>query len=332
MEEPRYNMLKDVEIILRSRIQDSEVFNGAVSEIQKLLQKYEISNKCSKEDNYQDENLKLISRWKACLLIEGKSPKTIEQYDFRMRHMLSHINLNFKDVGPYDIRFYLAMLKQNGCCNRTLEVVRNYINSFYKWMVIEGYVEKNPCENIKPIKYTESLKKVYTELDIEKIRCSCKNVKERAIVELFLSSGIRVSEMEQMNISDVDFKNNVVHVKHGKGDKERITYMSPVASYYINKYLDTRDDNDAELFKSINGRLKSEGIRWILHSIGDRSGVENVHPHRFRRTFATNLNTRGMAVQNIQYLLGHSNVDTTMLYININDVSVNAEYKKLLSF
>ena len=331
MEQPKYNLLKDIELILRSKIDDDNVFSELVEKLSFLLNNYEITNKTYELACYDDENIRILNRYKACLLVEGKSPQTIEAYSFRIRHMFENCGLNLKDMGPYDIRMYLAMLKQNGCSNRTLEVIRNYISAFYKWAVLEEIVDKNPCAPIKPIKYTEEIRESFTELDIDKLRTSCKDLKERAIVELLLTSGIRVSEMENMNVTDIDFPNCAVHVKHGKGDKERITYMSPVAAHYIDKYIQSRDDKDVALFTTKTGRLQSGGIRYILHELGERADVEDVHPHRFRRTFATNLNSKGMPIQYIQHLLGHARIDTTMIYVNVNEAQVKSEYQKYMA-
>lgn len=325
-----YNLLKDIEIVLRPRVENNNLYDEIVSKVAFLLKNYDVSNKCYALTIYNDENIRILNRYKACLLVEGKSEQTIEAYDYRIRHMFETSQINLKDIGPYDIRFYLAILKKNGVSNVTLDGIRCYINAFYKWMVLEGYIEKNPCAAIKPIKYTKEVKESSSELDLEKIRSSCKDDRERAIVELLLSSGVRVGELVSLNVDDIDFKENSVHVRHGKGDKERITYMSPVASYYMNKYLQSRKDKGVELIHTQNGRLQDGGVRWILKDIGDRAGVENVHPHRFRRTFATTLNNKGMPLQSIQHLMGHSRVDTTLIYVAVNEKVVKNEYMKYM--
>ena len=142
---------------------------------------------------------------------------------------------------------------------------------------------------------------------------------------------MRVSELCSIDKIDIDFTANSVHVKHGKGDKERITYMSPVAAYYINRYFDSREDDYVELFVSSRGsRIKDGGVRWILKDIGTRAEVDNVHPHRFRRTFATRLGNKGMPIQSIQQLMGHEKMDTTMLYVNVDEKAIHAEYLKYM--
>ena len=328
MEESKYKILKDFEIILKNNIESKESFERIMQRVEFMLHDYDVVPKSYELTCYTDENLRILKRYKSCLMVEGKSEKTIEAYEYRIRHLIRTTNMRLRDVGPYDIRYYLAMLKNTGCCNRTLDVVRCYISSFYKWAVLEGIIDKSPCDPIKPIKYTEEIKESFSDVDIEKLRSGCKNLKERAIVELLLSSGVRVSELVNMNIDDIDFRNNIVHVRHGKGDKERITYMSPVASYYVLKYIESREDNYVELFRSRKGKLSDGGVRYLLKSIGDEVGVYNVHPHRFRRTFATTLNNKGMPIQSIQHLMGHTKMDTTMIYVNVSDQIVHAEYQK----
>ena len=330
MSEPKYNLLKDIEIILRKSTSNNEQFEEMLKQISIRLNNYDVASRCFELALYTDENQQLINRYCACLLIEGKSAKTIEAYQFRIKHMFETLEINLKDINPYDIRFYLAIMKENGCSNHTLETIRSYIHAFYKWMVVEEFISRNPCTAVTPIKYTKEIKEAFSELDLEKIRSNCKNIKERALVEILLSSGIRVSELEQMNTCDLNFQEGSIHVKHGKGNKERITYMSPVAAHYITKYLATRKDNAIELFHTRKGRLQTGGIRYILKRIGARAGVDHVHPHRFRRTFATILSRKGMAIQDIQYLMGHDCLDTTMIYININKKAIRSEYMKYM--
>lgn len=330
--QPSFNLLKDIELILRSKIEDQEVFDQAITSIGFALKNYKIEAQTFELAVYTDENIRIINRYKACLMVEGKSQQTIEAYEYQIKRMFNTLQINLKDIGPYDIRYYLAILKQQGTMsNRTLDGVRSYISAFYKWMTVEEIISKNPCLPVKPIKYTDEIKKAFNELDIEKIRASCKTDKERAIIEMLYSTGVRVGELEALNIEDLDFKQNSVRVRHGKGDKERITYMSDIASYYVTRYLHKRRDKGIELFRSNkDDRLLAEGIRWIVHNVGDRAGVPNCHPHRFRRTFATNLNNKGMSLQYIQHLLGHSNMDTTMIYVHVNENAVRSEYMKYM--
>lgn len=328
MVDPKYSLLHDLETLLCTVLESREILEDTIQKVVVTLKKYEISEVCTDLAIYTDEDSKLLKRYCACLIIEGKSKGTIEGYRYRLNHMVNFLQIHFKDIGPYDIRYYLADLKMKGYADRTLESVRNYISAFYTWMMHEEIITKNPCVQIKPIKYNNEIKESFSELDIEKIRTNCRNVRERAMVELLLSSGIRVAELCNMNIDDLDFHSYSVHVKQGKGNKDRITYMSPVAAYYINEYLKSREDTDIALFITSRkkSRLNPGGVRYILKEIEARAEITNVHPHRFRRTFATTLSNRGMAIQVIQHLMGHDSIDTTMVYVNMNENNIRSEY------
>ena len=168
-------------------------------------------------------------------------------------------------------------------------------------------------------------------MEIDKLRSACTNEKERAVVEFLLSTGVRVDEMCKMDVSDVSMTEMTVHVRHGKGGKERITYITPVAVERLSKYLAKRKESDI-LFPNKDGnRMTTWGIRWILKQVAKRAGVEDVHPHRFRRTFATGLAKRGMDVREIQTLLGHSNINTTLEYICTDTEGVKASYRKYIA-
>lgn len=332
MVEPKYSLLHDLETLFCNVIESKDVFENIIQEIILMLKNYEVSQVCTDLTIYTDEDNKLLKRYCACLVIEGKSQGTINGYSYRLNHMVNSLQIHFTDIGPYDIRYYLANLKMKGYSDRTLESVRTYISAFYTWMMNEEIISKNPCVQIKPIKYNNEIKESFSELDIEKIRTNCKDTRERALVELLLSSGIRVAELCSMNVDDLDFHDYSVHVKHGKGNKDRITYMSPIAAYYINEYLNSRDDTNIALFISTRKkqRLNPGGVRYILKEIESRSKITNVHPHRFRRTFATTLSNKGMAIQVIQHLMGHDSIDTTMVYVNMSENNIRSEYFKYI--
>lgn len=211
--------------------------------------------------------------------------------------------------------------------NRTLDGVRAILVAFYGWMAGEEYINKNPCSSIKPIKYQAEIRLPFTSIEIDKLRSACKNLKERAIVELLLASGVRVAEFCDLNVEDINFVDDRVRIRHGKGNKERYTYLNDLAKEHLMKYLDDRTSGTLFL-TSRKERYTKGGVRYLLHSIGDRAGVDDVHPHRFRRTFATMLASRGMPIQEIQKLMGHSNINTTMVYVSLSDADTKYAYKK----
>ena len=297
-----------------------------------ILNDYEIAERCTDVVVYDGGNDKLIKRYCACLLIDGKSAKTVYQYKRQLTRFAEADGTPFMERDAYAIRYYLACLKENGLANSTLQNTRTYIHAFYQWLVDEEVIEKNPCSNIKPIKTPKEIRQPFTQVELDMLRAVCRKTKERALIEVLVTSGLRVSELSTMDVTDIDYGSLTVHVRHGKGAKERITYITDVAKMHLQKYLSERNDNNTSMFINYkNERLGAGGIRVILHDLEKRSGVHNVHPHRFRRTFATNLAVRGMAIQDIQQLMGHSSISTTMRYITLTNDKVKASYKQYIA-
>lgn len=294
-----------------------------------VLSRYKVTERETRLTVYDDTNNRLVKRYAGCLRIDGKSEKTIQQYARTCRKLAEATGKKYTDIGVYDIRMFLALEKERGISNTTLENTRANLSAFFQWLTLEEEIMKNPCMKIKPIKCVKEVKLPFSDVEIDDMRTACKNLKERALIEFLLASGVRVSELSQMDITDVDFNDLKVHVRFGKGSKERITYLTPVARQHLKKYLASRSDVVPALFINAKGdRLQSSGIQFILKQIEKRSGVNNVHPHRFRRTFATRLAARGMDVQEIRALLGHSDINTTMRYVYTNDDQIKSSYEK----
>lgn len=300
--------------------------------ILKILSNYEISERCTDIIVPVDKNTRIIKRYMACLSIDGKSKDTIYQYYRSICRLLEFVKKDISEIGVYDIRCYLACEKDRGVSNRTLENTRANLSAFFQWLTQEEFILKNPCMNIKSIKYKEEIRLPFSNVEIDNLRSACKSLKERALMEFLLSSGVRVSELTNTKIQDVNFNKSSVHVTHGKGNKERITYINDVAKQYVEKYILSRGDCFDYLFYNKNKNpLKPSGVRYILNEIGKRAGVDNVHPHRFRRTFASNLAKRGMKIEEIRLLMGHTNINTTMQYIYVDSDNVVNSYKKYIA-
>ena len=296
----------------------------------KALAEYEVTKKNTALVIRDDKNERLIKRYAACLSVDGKSKKTIELYVRRLKVFGDFVAKPFDEVGTYDIRFYLATMKEKGVSNRTLENYRSYIASFYQWLTREDFIPKNPCDKIPPVKYKDEVKHAFSETEIDSLRGACANERERAMVEVLISSGIRVEELSNINIFDLDLSKLSVHIKEGKGSKERVTYITEVCSMHLKKYLSSRTDANPALFVSLRNkeRITPGGVRDILRRLGKKAGVTNVHPHRFRRTFATNLARRGMDIQTIAKLMGHADLKTTMIYVSMDESKIMGEFKK----
>lgn len=295
--------------------------------ITKLIN-YEITERCTEVSILDDENERLLKSYSACLLVSGRSRSTIDAYIKVLKRLSDFTHKNYKDITTVDIRAWLADGKMRNLKNSSLENMRMYTSSFFKWLCEERIITNSPCDLIKPIKQPKEEKKAFTDEDVDSMRSVC-DVKERAVIEFLLSSGVRAREASDMLISDVDFDRLTVCVRHGKGDKERITYITPIAKKHIVAYINSRDDGSPYLFYSRNhGQYKKNGIHGIAARVGKRANVDDAHPHRFRRTLATNLAKRGMPIQEIQKILGHESITTTQGYIDTDRLGVEASYRK----
>ena len=330
MKDYRMNFIRDLETELSSVYNATQV--AMISNITtKLLSGYEITERCTDLVPLDDINDKLIKRYKACLLVDGKSPKTAYAYERTCIRLSEKLQKPFPEMNTYDIRFFLALEKERGISNVSLENLRANISAFFQWLTLEEIIEKNPVMRITPIKCTKEIKKAFSEVEIDALRSACRSKKERALIEFLLSSGVHVSELTNMEVQDINLNDLSVHVKHGKGNKERITYITSVsAKHLIEYYKDRSEEGTAVFYNNQHIPIEAGGIRYILNSLARRANINNVHPHRFRRTFATGLAKRGMDVQNIQKLMGHSDINTTMRYISIDDTNIKSSYKKYI--
>ena len=324
----RMNFIRDVETALAFRYEPDEI--AQISNIViKTLSEYEIAERCTDLVPQDDINERLIRRYTACLLVDGKSKNTVKQYARTAQKLSDLIRKPFTEIGTYDVRFFLATEKERGLSNSTLETQRSYLSAFFQWMTNDEIIPKNPLAKVKPIKVPKEIRNAFSDVEMDALRSACKTVRERALVEFLVSTGLRVSELTGMKIEDVNFDTLSVHVVNGKGDKERMTYATQVAAKHLISYLRGRKKESEMLFCNRDGgRISTTLIQRVLKQLGKRAGVDGVHPHRFRRTFATNLSKRGMEIQEIQKLLGHSNVNTTMIYVNTDDSMIRASYNR----
>lgn len=236
---------------------------------------------------------------------------------------------HYTEVTVYDIRLFLALQKSNGVSNRTLENTRANLNAFFAWMAKEDLIPKSPSANIPPIKFVDKVRLPFSSVEIDALRFACKTTKERAIIELLLASGARVSELTALKIGDINFDTMAVQIRKGKGGKARTTYINHLAKTHLLKYLmERKDTGDYLFYNKKHEPLNAGGVRFILNSIAERADIENVHPHRFRRTFASGMASRGMDIQEIRKLLGHSSLNTTLKYIHTSDEQVHTSYLK----
>lgn len=325
---PSTQLINKIELVL-SKYLEADALLQTTNYIVRLFYDYEIKEKTTEIVPYNDYNSKTIEYYSGCMVIDGKSPKTIKYYLYNLKRFFDCLgNKNCKEVTAYDIRYFLASEKTRGLSSSTIENERATLSAFFQWLTNEDIIPKNPVAKISTIKCTQKVRSAFSDIEIDAMRSACKKNKERALIEFLLSSGARVSEASNIMISDINEGKMSVHIRNGKGGKDRITYITPLCLNYIKKYLAERTDDSPYLFINLYGeRLMASGIRKVLSTVAKRANVQNVHPHRFRRTFATGLSRNGMNVQYIKNLLGHANINTTMRYICNDENDLISSYK-----
>lgn len=301
--------------------------------LSQCLKKYDIVEKTTEIAlPYQSQNTELLKRYFAWKSTEGMSVKSLKSYKFIVDKALNEIQKPIPEITEDDLFMYLSMLKYNGAKDTYLRNVRNYLSALFNWLFSKKLIANNPMNGISPIKIDKTIKEAFSSVELEKLRRATKTTRDLAIVELLYASGMRVSEMEALNRSDIDLVNKAVKV-YGKGGKERWVYINDTAAYYVDAYLRSRTDNDFALFVGLRKpytRLDVSAIQRMLRELGKRTGIKKVHPHRFRRTLATDLLRKGMTIEEVSMILGHEKIDTTMGYCNINQQSVKNEYMRIM--
>lgn len=295
-----------------------------------LFQKYEISEACTELAVRDDSNERIINTYIASMRLEGRSEKTLKQYYDALTKLLDEIPKRIKDIRTNDIRYHLAHYQStHKVSNATVNNKRKFLSAFFVWATREEIVDKNPMLKINSIKEKYVTKKPFSDIELAKIRDALEDNREKALVEFLLSTGCRVSEVAGLKVGNIDFRTGECVVL-GKGNKERTVYLNNKSMYYLERYLGNFVDADRPLFMNARGRgMTKQNIEELMRIIGKRAGVSKVHPHRFRRTMATNAMKRGMPVQYIQVILGHSKLDTTMIYCIYDKEVVKAEYLKV---
>ena len=261
--------------------------------------------------------------------VENKSEKTINRYRYEIKRLMSFVNVPVRNVTVYHLRAYLQHLKTRGLMDSSIEGIRQVYSSYFNWLQREALISVNPVANLGTVKTPKKQKQIYSDVDIEKLVRECKQVRDQAIVHFLASTGCRISEMTSLNRDQVDVE-KLECIVHGKGNKERVVYMSPVAGMLISEYLETRknDANPALFVGRKHERLLPNGVRVMLKVLQKKTGVTHVHPHKFRRTLATDLARRGMPIQEIANILGHEKIDTTMKYVMADNETIKGSYRR----
>ncbi len=299
------------------------------------LCQYDISHKETSLQVINNSSLYYLNLYCESCTQSGRSQGTIELYNFHISRLLSYINKSIENINEDDIFTYFYNYRTHRkVSNSYLNNVRIIFNGFFKWLIKKKIISTNPVDIIEPFKTQKKLKKPFSPKEVELLRSSCQSERDLSIIECLYSSAVRASELLQLNRSDISFINGDIIVL-GKGNKERITYLNARAHIHLKNYLDSRTDDNPALFvslKSPHSRLTRRGLEDIINRIALSANVEKAHPHRFRRTSATDLLNAGMPIEQVQEFLGHQSIETTRIYCTINQESVKHNHKRYMNF
>ena len=281
----------------------------------------------------EKDNFKLLDLFLSAKQVEGRSPKTITYYKSTIEKMLVKIKKQIYNINTDDLRKYLFDHKNEKQSSKTtIDNIRRILSSFFSWLEDEDYILKNPVRRIHKVKTGRTVKEVLTDENLETLRDKCDEIRDLAMLELLISTGIRVGELVRLNISDIDFYEREC-VVFGKGESERIVYFDARTKIHLMQYIQQRTDENPALFVSLNKpntRLGISGIETRLRELGEKCNIKKVHPHKFRRTMATNAIDKGMPIEQVQKLLGHVQIDTTMQYAMVNQSNVKHAHRKFI--
>ena len=279
----------------------------------------------------EDDSNNLIARFIAAKRIEGCSEKTLKYYQTTIDAMRASLGKNVRHINTEDLRTYLTEYQSKKQSSRvTIDNIRRILSSFFSWLEDEDYIIKSPVRRIHKVKTASSIKETYSDEDLEKMRDNCEELRDLAMIDVLASTGMRVGEMVLLNRDDINFAEREC-VVFGKGDKERIVYFDARAKLHLQDYLDSRTDDNPALFVTLRApyeRIEIGGVEHRLREMGKRLNIPKVHPHKFRRTLATMAIDKGMPIEQLQRLLGHQRIDTTLQYAMVKQSNVKTAHRK----
>ena len=304
--------------------------NGQLRQLQRVLERTlcedESMEKCQ-------DNTELMEAFLAAKRVEGCSQKSLKYYRSTINAMLDTVGKQVQEIVTGDLRTYLtAYQKEKSSSKVTIDNIRRILSSFFSWLEDEDYILKSPVRRIHKVKTASNIKETYSDETLELMRDSCTEMRDLAMIDLLASTGMRVGEMVLLNREDIDFNERECAV-FGKGDKERMVYFDARTKLHLQSYLDSRTDENAALFVSLkapHSRLTIGGVETRLRELGKRLGVSKVHPYKFRRTLATMAIDKGMPIEQLQQLLGHKRIDTTLQYAMVKQSNVKLAHRKYI--
>ena len=325
---------KIISEIIREMI--SSLNNEQLSKLKTTLEiyLYNVSIEAKQEADTEKKEVDYLEVFLSAKRIEGCSEKTLIYYKNTIQQMLDSIGKSVCTIVTEDLRTYLAEYqKEKQSSKVTIDNIRRIFSSFFSWLEDEDYIIKSPVRRIHRIKAASTIKETYTDEQLESMRDNCDNPRDLALIDILASTGMRVGELVLLNRDDISFDERECIV-FGKGDKERMVYFDARTKIHLQNYLDSRTDNNEALFVSLKApynRMKIGGIELRLREMGKRLNIEKVHPHKFRRTVATKAIDKGMPIEQVQNLLGHSQIDTTMHYAMVNQNNVKESHRKYVA-
>ena len=301
-----------------------------MKKLQEVLLKTFAEKEIAKADISNGDYMKMFLDAKK---IEGCSDRTLDYYSKTISYMIGRTDQPVRKITTEDMREYLAdYQKINNCSNVTVNNIRRNISSFFSWLEEEDYILKSPMKRIHKIKTKKVVKTIISDEAIEKLRDNCLECRDLAMIDLLYSTGMRVGELVNLNVDDIDLERREC-VVHGKGGKERRVYFDAKAKVHLKEYISSRTDTSAALFVTLNSphkRLMISGVEIRMRELGRSVDLDRIHPHKFRRTMATRAIDKGMPIEQVQKILGHSQIDTTMQYAMVNQTNVKNSHQKIL--
>ena len=300
---------------------------------EQMGQLHQVLESCLSSTNADENKTDLVKLFLAAKRVEGCSEKTVKYYDSTIRNAVEKIEKDVTQITTDDLRLYLDDYQVTSKISKvTVDNIRRILSSFFSWLEDEDYIVKSPVRRIHKVKSCKTVKETYTDEDLELMRDECDGIRDLAIIDILASTGMRVGELVRLNKKDIDFQNRECIVL-GKGNKQRKVYFDAKTKLHLKKYIDSRTDENEALFVSLqkpHNRLQISGVEIRLRELGAKLNIDKVHPHRFRRTLATSAIDKGMPIEQVQKLLGHQSIDTTLQYSMVSQNNVKESHRKYI--
>ena len=323
------NLINDIEQAMLGVLN-----NEQMSQLRKVLDyTFRDINVSSKNNEECSGNSELIDIFLSAKRVEGCSDKSMHYYRSTLNNAIRKIGKNIRHITTDDLRSYLNDYQlTSGATKVTVDNIRRILSSFFSWLEDEDYIVKSPVRRIHKVKVGKTVKETYSDEALEQMRDHCEGIRDLALIDLLASTGMRVGELVKLNRNDIDFENRECIVT-GKGDKQRRVYLDARTKIHLQRYFAERIDDNPALFVSLLApydRLQISGVEIRLRRLGRELNIPKVHPHKFRRTLATMAIDKGMPIEQVQHLLGHQSLDTTLQYAMVNQTNVKMSHRKFI--